>query len=122
MFVVLWGNEGWPDGVIKADFGVGKITKINDNPEAKYDCHWYGSYTYAEDKPFAPGFVDTDRKVKFYNSKVDKRYFTNHDTSVDLTTEMILCFGDDILDSSGILTRKTKEKLKTYREYFYSEN
>jgi transposase InsO family protein len=122
MFVVLWGKEGWPDGVIKADFGVGKITKVNDNPEAKYDCHWYGSYTYAEDKPFAPGFVDTDRKVKFYNSKVDKRYFTNHDTSVDLTTDMILCFGDDILDSSGMLTRKTKEKLKTYREYFYSDN
>ena len=122
MFVVLWGKTGWPDGIIKADFGVGRITKINDNPKAKYDCHWFGNYTYVETKAFMPGFVDTDRKIKFYNSKIDKRYFTNHDTSVDLTADMIVCFGDDVLDSSGMLTRKTKEKLQAYRDYFYSDH
>ena len=122
MFVVLWGQVGWPDGIIKADFGVGRITKINDNPEAKYDCHWFGNYSYVETKAFMPGFVDTDRKIKFYNSKIDKRYFTNHDTSVDLTADMIVCFGDDVLDSSGMLTRKTKEKLQAYRDYFYSDH
>ena len=122
MFVVLWGKEGWPDGVIKADFGVGRITKINENPKAKYDCHWFGNYKYVESKAFMPGFVDTDRRVKFYNSKIDKRYFTNHDTSVDLTTDMFVWFGDDVLDSSGMLTRKTKEKLQAYRDYFYSDH
>ena len=122
MFVVLWGRIGWPDGIIKADFGVGRITKVNDNPKAKYDCHWFGNYTYVENKAFMPGFVDTDRKIKFYNSKIDKRYFTNHDTSVDLTADMLVCFGDDVLDSSGMLTRKAKEKLQAYRDYFYSDN
>ena len=122
MFVVLWGKEGWPDGIIKADFGVGRITKINENPKAKYDCHWYGNYNYLDSKAFMPGFVDTDRRIKFYNSKIDKRYFTNHDTSVDLTTDMIAWFGDDVLDSSGMLTRKAKEKLQALRDYFYSDN
>ena len=124
MIIIMFGKEGWPDKIINADFGVGQILKIRDDKKATYEVHWWGNYSYRENEIFFPGFIDTSDKkqrIKFYNGGKDKRLFTSETTDVDLSRDMIVHHGDDVLDSNKKLTKKSKERLSIFRKYFYEE-
>ena len=124
MIIVMFGKEGWPDKIISADFGVGQIIKIRDDKKATYEVHWWGNYSYKENEIFFPGFIDTNDKkqrIKFYNAGKDKRLFTSETADVDINRDIIVHHGDDVLDATKKLTKKSKERLSVYRKYFYEE-
>ena len=124
MIIIMFGKEGWPDKIISADFGVGQILKIRDDKKATYEVHWWGNYSYKESEIFFPGFIDTNDKkqrIKFYNGGKDKRLFTSETTNVDLSRDMIIYHGDEVLDANKKLTKKSKERISVFRKYFYEE-
>ena len=61
------------------------------------------------------------QRIKFYNAGKDKRPFTSETADVDINRDIIVHHGDEVLDATKRLTKKSKERLSVYRKYFYEE-
>ena len=104
------------DDYQNANFGVGKIMEIRDDPEDVYRVHWYGNKNYKRDGVFLPGYVDVKDKRWFYEkeNKARKNLYDSVYTNSKFNTGMVVAHGN-LLDSKGFLKKKILKRMEEFR-------
>ena len=104
------------DDYQNANFGVGKIMEIRDDPEDLYRVHWYGNKNYKRDGVFLPGYVDVKDKRWFYEkeNKARKNLYDSVYTNSKFNTGMVVAHGN-LLDSKGFLKKKILKRMEEFR-------
>jgi transposase InsO family protein len=117
MIIFLMDSDDYQN----ADFGVGKILEVNDDPNDLFKVHWYGNADYDRNGRFLPGYVDKKDKRWFYGAenKARKFLYDSSYTSSKFTKEMVVTYGNLLKDGflkPSILEKMDKFKIEYMRE------
>ena len=104
------------DDYQNANFGVGKIMEIRNNPEDMFRVHWYGNKGYKREGIFLPGYVDIKDKRWFYEkeNKARKNLYDSVYTNSKFNAGMVVAHGN-LLDSKGFLKKKILKKMEVFK-------
>jgi hypothetical protein len=113
-----------PDPIFNADFGIGEILQVRNDPKDAYHIHWYGNTTMRKTGDFKPGYYDPkDNKIFF--KKKQKNSIHIYDsvvTETKIKRKRLVHWGSDLLDKDKKLTAYTLEKMESAREAFRAKN
>ena len=113
-----------PDPIFNADFGIGEILQVRNDPKDAYHIHWYGNTTMKKTGDFKPGYYDPkDNKIFF--KKKQKNSIHIYDsvvTETKIKRKRLVHWGSDLLDKDKKLTAYTLEKMESAREAFKAKN